>query len=113
MPLPRYFPEKKYNDDSESNKENWKNLYLGSKSDFIYDEVTGHLYYNIKKLNENDKYYGTSTAQVYADALPQEVCVNSVHGAVNIGLYTDEFFDWIEVHNPYKKKTFFEKIFGK
>ena len=50
MPLPRYFPEKKYNDDSESNKENWKNLYLGSKSDFIYDEVTGHLYYNIKNL---------------------------------------------------------------
>lgn len=113
MPLPRYFPEKKYNDDSESNKENWKNLYLGSKSDFIYDQDTGHLYYNIKKLNENDKYYGTSTAQIYADALPQEVCVNSVHGAVNIGLYTDEFFDWIEVENPYKKKSFFEKIFGK
>ncbi|MCI5642491.1 MAG: NgoFVII family restriction endonuclease [Peptoniphilus sp.] len=113
MPLPRYFPEKKYNDDSETNKENWRNLYLGSKNDFVYDDDTGHIYYNIKKLNENDKYYGTSTAQIYADALPQEVCVNSVHGAVNIGLYTDEFFDWIELKNPYKKKSFFEKIFGK
>lgn len=50
MPLPRYFPEKKYNDDVENNRDNWRKLYLGSKEDFVYDKTTGHIFYNIRKL---------------------------------------------------------------
>lgn len=112
FPLPRYFPERKYNDDAESNKDKWRKLYLGSKSDFVYDETTGHLFFTITKVNENFRTYGTSTGQIYADALPQEVCVGSIHGSINIELYADKFFEWIEVENPYKKKGFLQKFFG-
>lgn len=113
LPLPRYFPEKKYNDDTEANKEKWKNLYRGSRDLFVYDEETGNLFVNISQLNESYRTYGASTGQIYADALPQEVCVGSVHGVVNIELITAKFLDWIEVENPYtRKKSFFERIFG-
>lgn len=113
LPLPRYFPEKKYNDDTEANKEKWKNLYRGSRDLFVYDEETGNLFVNISQLNESYRTYGASTGQIYADALPQEVCVGSVHGVVNIELITAKFLDWIEVKNPYtRKKSFFERIFG-
>ncbi len=113
MPLPRYFPEKKYNDDTQANKEKWANLYRGSKELFIYDKDTGNMFFQITSLNENYRTYGASTGQIYADALPQEVCVGSVHGVINIELYADKFFDWIEVENPYKKKSLINRIFGK
>lgn len=113
LPLPRYFPETKYNDDSEANKEKWANLYRGSRELFIYDKESGHIFFQITSLNENYRTYGASTGQIYADALPQEVCVGSVHGVINIELYTDKFFEWIEVENPYKKKSFISKIFNK
>lgn len=113
LPLPRYFPEKKYNDDTEANKEKWKNLYRGSRDLFVYDEETGNLFVNISQLNESYRTYGASTGQIYADALPQEVCVGSVHGVVNIELDTAKFLAWIEVENPFaRKKSFFERLFG-
>ena len=112
-PLPRYFPEKKYNDDTEANREKWANLYRGSKELFVYDKETGHMFFQITSLDENYRTYGASTGQIYADALPQEVCVGSVHGVINIELYTDRFFDWIDVENPYKKTSFIEKFFGR
>lgn len=113
LPLPRYFPEKKYNDDTEANKEKWKNLYRGSRDLFVYDEETGHLFVNISQLNESYRTYGASTGQIYADALPQEVCVGSVHGVVNIELDTAKFLAWIEVENPYaRKKSFIKWILG-
>lgn len=112
-PLPRYFPEKKYNDDTEANREKWANLYRGSKELFKYNEETGHMFVKITSLDENYRTFGASTGQIYADALPQEVCVGSVHGVINIELYTDRFFDWIEVENPYKKVSFLDRIFGR
>lgn len=113
LPLPRYFPETKYNDDTEANKEKWKNLYRGSRDLFVYDKETGNLFVNISQLNESYRTYGASTGQIYADALPQEVCVGSVHGVVNIELNTEKFLEWIEVENPYiRKKSLFERIFG-
>ncbi|WP_300409150.1 restriction endonuclease PLD domain-containing protein [Lagierella sp.] len=113
MPLPRYFPEKKYNDDTEANREKWANLYRGSKELFVYDKDSGHMFFQITSLDENYRTYGASTGQIYADALPQEVCVGSVHGVINIELYTDKFFEWIEVENPYEKKSLIDRIFGR
>lgn len=111
MPLPRYFPERKYNDDSQANKEKWANLYRGSKELFSYNKDTKHLFVRVDSLKENFRTFGATTDQIYRDALPQEVCVGSVHGLVNIELYPDKFFDWIEVENPYSKKTIFDRIF--
>lgn len=108
MPLPRYFPEKKHNDDSQTNKEKWRKLYLGSKEAFVYDKETGHLFFKIVDLNATDKSYGINTSQIYADALPQDVAVGRVNSVTTIELLTDKFFEWLEVDNPYE--TIFQKI---
>ncbi|WP_353936933.1 restriction endonuclease PLD domain-containing protein [uncultured Sneathia sp.] len=110
IPLPRYFPEKKHNDDSETNKEKWRKLYLGSKDEFIYDKETKHLFFKIVALNSTDKQYGPNTSQIYADALPQDVTVGRVNSVTTIELITDKFFEWIEVDNPYG--TLFQKLKG-
>lgn len=110
IPLPRYFPEKKHNDDSETNKEKWRKLYLGSKDEFIYDKETKHLFFKIVALNSTDKQFGPNTSQIYADALPQDVTVGRVNSVTTIELITDKFFEWIEIENPYE--TLFQKLKG-
>ncbi|MDO4679784.1 MAG: hypothetical protein Q4A55_00725 [Aerococcus sp.] len=112
IPLLRYFPEKKYHDDTEANREKWANLYRGSKELFVYGKASGHMFFQITSLNENYRTYGASTGQIYADALPQEVCIGSVHGVINIELYPDKFFDWIEVENPYQKRSWLRRWLG-
>lgn len=102
LPLPRYFPEKKHNDNSETNKEKWRKLYLGSKEEFRYDKNTKHLFFKISILNATDKQYGSNTAQSYADALAQHVTIGQSSGVTTVELITDEFFKWIEIENPYK-----------
>lgn len=113
MPLPRYFPEDRYSDDKETNKEKWRKLYLGSKDVFKYDKNTGNIFFKIVDLNLTDRKYGPSSAQIYAEALPQKVVVGSVHGVTNIELKTDDFLEWINVPNEYNTnpiKKFFKKF---
>lgn len=113
MPLPRYFPDKRYSDDYETNQEKWKKLYKRSGEEFfIFDEISGNLFYNIKLLDENSKLYGTNESAVYKQALNPRVVVGTLSG-IDIELDTLEFFKWIEVDNPYKNyykdiiKTYF------
>lgn len=113
MPLPRYFPEDRYSDDKETNKEKWRKLYLGSKDFFKYDKNTGNIFFKIVDLNLTDRKYGPSSAQIYAEALPQKVVVGSVHGVTNIELKTKDFLEWINVPNEYNVnllKKFFKNL---
>lgn len=102
LPLPRYFPIDRYNDDSESNQEKWRKLYKGMAGDhFKFDPSSGHLFLQTTIIDEYaTRSYQRPESEVYKEALPQYVVHGSLQG-INIELDTDEFFKWLEIDNPY------------
>lgn len=114
LPIPRYFPETKYRDDIYNNKTMWKQLYLIAKDKFEYDKENNRLYFDLKLIKENYNVYNDmSTDQKYISALPQNICVGNATNSIVLELYADEFFDWIEIKNPYKHTSFLDKILQK
>ena len=102
MPLPRYFPTNRYQDDYETNQEKWKKLYKRARDDeFIFDEITGNMYINTISLDENGQRYGIKESEIYKQALDQIVVVGTLSG-IDIELDTIEFFKWLGIENPYK-----------
>lgn len=102
MPLPRYFPTNRYQDDYETNQEKWKKLYKRAGNDeFIFDEISGNMYLNTIILDENGQRYGIKESEIYKQALDQIVVVGTLSG-IDIELDTREFFKWLDIENPYK-----------
>lgn len=103
MPLPRYFPTDRYNDDSESNQEKWRKFYKGmGREHFVFDPASGHLFLQTTIIDEHStRTYQRPESDVYKEALPQYVVQGSLQG-INIELDTEEFFKWLEIDNPYQ-----------
>lgn len=105
MPIPRYFPEDRYNDDSESAQEKWRKLYKSSSQKFFtFDEKTNHMFFKLSTIDENSFqiYGGKKLSQVYADAIPQKILIGSSHGVTDLEFDATGFFEWIEELNPYR-----------
>lgn len=100
MPLPRYFPTRRYTDDFESNQEKRRKLYkrAGDK-EFVFDMETGSLFFNTATIDENKGNY-EKPSEVYKQALDQSVLVGTI-GGLDIELDAKAFFEWIDVRNPY------------
>ncbi|WP_306484965.1 phospholipase D family protein [Anaerococcus sp.] len=100
MPLPRYFPTRRYTDDFESNQEKWRKLYkrAGDK-EFVFDIETGSLFFNTATIDENKGNY-EKPSEIYKQALDQSVLVGTI-GGLDIELDAKAFFEWIDVRNPY------------
>ncbi len=100
MPLPRYFPTRRYTDDFESNQEKWRKLYKrAGEKEFVFDMETGSLFFNTATIDENKGNY-EKPSEVYKQALDQSVLVGTI-GGLDIELDAKAFFEWIDVRNPY------------
>lgn len=102
MPLPRYFPETRYDDSHETNQEKWRKLFLGtSQAEFKFDDISGNLLFKVSTLDENvSRFGGGKPSEIYKNALSAKVIVGSKDGT-DIELDTPLFFDWINVENPF------------
>lgn len=100
MPLPRYFPTKRYTDDFESNQEKRRKLYKrAGEKEFVFDIESGSLFFNTATIDENKGNY-EKPSEIYKQALDQSVLVGTI-GGLDIELDAKAFFEWIEVRNPY------------
>lgn len=105
LPIPVYFPEKKYLDDTYKNKEMWRILFEGQRENFKYNVKKNALYFDMNFLKENYKdYKNMSLDKKYKMALPSEVYSGDIEDSILIEFIPEKFFDWINVENPYKNK---------
>ena len=103
-----YMPSSLYNDYANRGREMWKVLFQQDQSRFSYRENgkdnKSELVVNLKEITT-----GTKDAGVYMNYLRQDLLVEAA------GIYTilraNDFYEWIGVKNPWRKKTFIEKIF--
>lgn len=104
MSLPEYFPTSRYDDSQETNQEKWRKLYSGtSQVEFKFHQESGHLFFKMSILDENAgrRFGGALPSNIYRNALSPKVVVGSKDGT-DIELDTIEFFEWIDIENPYK-----------
>lgn len=103
LPLPRYFGENRLNDYRESGIEKWKDLFNSeykNKDIFKYSKKEGVIYFQASELDKNQKLHQERKSQVYLKSLPNHI-FNGDENAHNIKINSIEFFEWIDVKNPY------------
>ena len=106
--IPEYMPTALYHDYANRGREMWKVLFQQDQSSFSYREKgkdnKPELVVNLKEITT-----GTKDAGVYMNYLRQDLLVEAA------GIYTilraNDFFEWIGIKNPWRKKTFIEKLF--
>ena len=105
--VPEYMPSSLYHDYANRGREMWKVLFQQDQSRFSYRENgkdnKPELVVNLKEIaNGKD-------AGVYMNYLRQDLLVEAA------GIYTilraNDFFEWIEIKNPWRKKTLIERLF--
>lgn len=102
LPVPDYFPDKRCDDNSETNRERWYTLYYAHPELFEFNNQTNTLFVKISELNKNKTTYHTeSVSEVYRKAMIGNAI--KTNSSEVLELYPAEFFNWIGVKNPYKK----------
>ena len=108
--VPSYMPTRLYRDYANRGREMWKVLFQQDQNSFTYKE-TGkdgkpELVVNLKEITT-----GSKDTNVYMNYLKHDLLVEAA------GIYTiiraDGFFEWIGVKNPWRKKSFIERILKK
>ena len=110
MDIPDYMPTRLYRDYANRGREMWKVLFQQDQTSFTYTEKgkTGkaELVVNLKDIAN-----GVKDVNVYMNYLRQDLLVEAA------GIYTilraEEFFEWIGVKNPWRRKTIFERLLHK
>lgn len=103
LPLPRYFGECRLNDYRESGIEKWKDLFNSeykNKDIFKFSKKEGVIYFQASELDKNQKMHQERRSQIYLKSLPNHI-FNGDDNAHNIKINSKEFFEWINVKNPY------------
>lgn len=108
--VPDYMPTKLYRDYANRGREMWRVLFQQDQASFTYkpDGKSGkpELVVNLKDIAN-----GTRDVNVYMNYLRQDLLIEAA------GIYTilraEEFFEWIGMKNPWRKRSIFEKILRK
>ncbi len=108
--VPSYMPTGLYRDYANRGREMWKVLFQQDQESFTYreNEKDGkpELVVNLKEITT-----GVRDTNVYMNYLKHDLLVEAA------GIYTiiraEGFFEWIGVKNPWRKKTFIERLFKK
>lgn len=103
LPLPRYFGEGRLNDYRESGIEKWKDLFNSeykNKDIFKFSKKEGVIYFQASELDKNQKMHQERRSQIYLKSLPNHI-FNGDDNAHNIKINSKEFFEWINIKNPY------------
>ncbi len=114
LPTPIYFNDSKLNDYRDACREKWHDLFNSEKDNlniFSYDKEHDVLYFTPSELNKNQKMHQERLADSYINDLPNEVA-NKSNNAFKIKIKGKEFFEWLQITNPYIKKTWWNKIFN-
>ena len=111
--LPDYFPKALYDDYSVRGQNMWETLFNQRRDQFKYD-VAGKngeptLTVSLKEAISASGY--VKEIDVYLNYLRQDLLVEEA--GVFVVLRAEPFFKWIDVDNPWRKKTFFERLFKK
>lgn len=103
LPLPRYFGEGRLNDYRESGIEKWRDLFNSeykNKDIFKFSKREGVIYFQASELDKNQKMHQERRSQIYLKSLPNHI-FNGDDNAHNIKINSKEFFEWINIKNPY------------
>lgn len=108
--VPDYMPTKLYRDYANRGREMWRVLFQQDQASFTYkpDGKSGkpELVVNLKDIAN-----GTRDVNVYMNYLRQDLLIEAA------GIYTilraEEFFEWIGMKNPWRKRSIFEKLLRK
>lgn len=109
LPLPRYFGEGRLNDYRESGIQKWRDLFLSeykNKNIFKYSKKEGVIYFQASELDKNQKIHQERRSQIYLKALPSHI-FNGDDNAHNIKINCTEFFEWVDLKNPFDKFLYF------
>ncbi|QBP18217.1 hypothetical protein ELX58_03495 [Acetilactobacillus jinshanensis] len=111
LPLPKYFPKQRYNDEQESGRDKWKKLYE-SHPDWFITNPDNHknMFFDINRLNVNSGIrYGVKPSEVYRNDLSPKVVVGNKN-SMQIEIKKEPFFEWIGI-NPNRLKGWWHRIF--
>ena len=109
LPVPAYFPDKRCDDNSETNRERWYTLYYAHPELFEFNQQTKTLFVKISELNKNKTLYRSeSISETYRKAMIGNAI--KTNSSEVLELYPAEFFEWIGIKNPYKHQSFAERI---
>jgi hypothetical protein len=113
MELPHYFPVSLYNDYASRGQNMWETLFNQKQDFFSYNENgkngEAELTINLKEAISAIGY--SKDTEVYLNYLRQDLLVEEA--GVFVVIRANPFFKWIDIDNPWRKKTWFEKLFGK
>ncbi len=109
--IPPYFPRTQFNDYDERGIRMWKTLFEQEQSNFDFKPAVNaqdaQLTIQLKKVVATAKF--DKDAEVYMNYLRQDILVEE-SGSYVI-LRANPFFEWLNIDNPWIKKTFLGKIF--
>lgn len=109
LPLPRYFGEGRLNDYRESGIQKWRDLFLSeykNRNIFKYSKKEGVIYFQASELDKNQKIHQERRSQIYLKALPSHI-FNGDDNAHNIKISSKEFFEWVDLKNPFDNFFYF------
>ena len=111
--LPRYFPTALYNDYSNRGQNMWETLFVQKQECFNYNEKGKNgepvLTMNLKEAVSASGY--SKDPDVYLNYLRQDLLVEEA--GIFVVIRANPFFKWIDIDNPWRKRTWFVKLFGK
>ena len=110
VPLPKYFPESLYNDYTARGQNMWKTLFSMKRECFNYvagENGSGNrLTISLKEAVSGGGY--NKEPEVYLNYLKPELLIEEAGAFVIIR--ADAFFKWIGVENPWRRKSFWERL---
>lgn len=111
--LPSYFPCSLYNDYASRGQNMWLTLFEQKREYFNYKEKgkneEAQLTLNLKEAVSASGY--NKDTEVYLNYLRQDLLVEEA--GVFVVIRANPFFKWIDIDNPWRQKTWLERLFGK
>lgn len=109
LQVPDYFPDKRCDDNSETNRERWYTLYYAHPELFEFNEQTRTLFVKISELNKNKtSYHAENVSEVYRKAMIGNAI--KTNSSEVLELYPVEFFKWIGIKNPFRRSSLVQRI---